>query len=138
MVSVSAHSAGAYTATLYVMVAIVKGVGVHPPPIPAWANFSIIMKCTPESSRCHSVCTLRCLYSHLCSESMVTSRPGRSVLGMAPGTPPRGAAAPAGRSSGQTPPAQPHPTSPHTCTITQGLYNRWIGSRTATSALRIK
>ncbi len=28
---VSALSAGAYTATLYVMVNIVKGVGVHPP-----------------------------------------------------------------------------------------------------------
>ena len=57
------------------------------------------------------------VYSHLCSESMVTSPPGRSVLGRAPGTPPRGPAAPAGRSSGQTQPAQPHPTSPHTCTM---------------------
>jgi hypothetical protein len=26
-----------------------------PPPSPAWANFSIMMQCTPESGRCHSV-----------------------------------------------------------------------------------
>ncbi len=32
-------SCGAYTATLYVMVTIVKGVGRAPPPLPAWANF---------------------------------------------------------------------------------------------------
>ncbi len=29
---------------------------MHPPP--AWANFSIMKECTPESDRCHSVCTL--------------------------------------------------------------------------------
>jgi hypothetical protein len=32
--NVSAHSAEAYTATLYVMVNVVKGVGVHTPPPP--------------------------------------------------------------------------------------------------------
>jgi hypothetical protein len=57
-VCVSAYSAGAYTATLYivpyVMVNVVKGVGVHPPPTPAWANFSIMMEYTPESGRCNS------------------------------------------------------------------------------------
>ncbi len=33
---------------------------MHPPPSPAWANFSIMIECTsiPESCRCHSVCTL--------------------------------------------------------------------------------
>ncbi len=45
----SAHSAGAYTATLLVM-------GVHPPPSPARANFTLIMnECTPESSGYYSV-----------------------------------------------------------------------------------
>jgi hypothetical protein len=47
-----------YTATLYVMENILKGVGVHPPPSPAWANFSIMMERTPKSGRCHSVCIL--------------------------------------------------------------------------------
>jgi hypothetical protein len=32
-----------------------KGVGVHPPPSPAWANFTLLMECTPESSRYYSV-----------------------------------------------------------------------------------
>ncbi len=48
----SAHSAGAYTATLLVMVNVIKGVGVHPP---ARANFTLITECTSESSRCNSV-----------------------------------------------------------------------------------
>jgi hypothetical protein len=30
-------------------------VGVHPPPSPAWANFTLMTECTPESSRCYSV-----------------------------------------------------------------------------------
>jgi hypothetical protein len=34
------------------------GMGMHPPSLPAWANFSIMMECTPESGRCHSVYTL--------------------------------------------------------------------------------
>ncbi len=57
---VSAHSAGAYTATLYVRDGKYskKGVDVHPPPSPTWANISIMMECTPESGRRHSVCTL--------------------------------------------------------------------------------
>ncbi len=33
-----------------------KGVVVHPSP--AWANFSIMMECSPESGHYHSVCTL--------------------------------------------------------------------------------
>jgi hypothetical protein len=54
-VSVSAHSAGAYPATLLVLVYVIKGVGVHPPPSPARANFTLITECTPEGSRCNSV-----------------------------------------------------------------------------------
>jgi hypothetical protein len=52
---VSAHSAGAYTATLLVMVNVIRGVGVHPTPSPARANFTLITECTPESSGCNSV-----------------------------------------------------------------------------------
>jgi hypothetical protein len=53
---VSAHSTGAYTATLLVMVNVKRGVGgVHPPPSPARANFTLITECTPESSGCNSV-----------------------------------------------------------------------------------
>jgi hypothetical protein len=36
-------------------------VGVHPPPSRAWANFSIMMECMPESGRCHSVYSLLCI-----------------------------------------------------------------------------
>ncbi len=55
-VSVSAHSAGAYTATLRVMVNVMKGGWACPlPASPAWANFSLMMECTPESSHCYSV-----------------------------------------------------------------------------------
>jgi hypothetical protein len=32
--------------------------GVHPPPSPARADFSIMMECTPEICNCHYVCTL--------------------------------------------------------------------------------
>jgi hypothetical protein len=28
---------------------------VHPPPLPAWANFTLMKECTPESSLCYSV-----------------------------------------------------------------------------------
>ncbi len=56
--SVSAISAGAYTTTLFVMVDLVKGGGRAPPPAPAWANFSIMMECTPE----FDVATLCVLY----------------------------------------------------------------------------
>ncbi len=50
---------GGYTATLYVMVNVVKRGRCAPPPLPAWANFSIMMEWTSESGRCHSMCTLR-------------------------------------------------------------------------------
>ncbi len=58
--SVFSHLAGAYSATLYVIVIGGKGVGVHPPPLPARADFSI-MGCAPEIGNRHSVCTLRLL-----------------------------------------------------------------------------
>jgi hypothetical protein len=59
MGSVSALSAGAYTTTLLVMVDRVKWGGrAPPPPHHHQADFTIIMKCTPESGHCHSVCTL--------------------------------------------------------------------------------
>ena len=51
----SAHSAGAYTATLLVMVNVMRGVGVNPPPSPARADFTLMTECTPESSGCYSV-----------------------------------------------------------------------------------
>ncbi len=51
---------GAYTTTLYVMIDRVKGGGgactsIVLQPSLAWANFSIIMECTPESGRCHAL-----------------------------------------------------------------------------------
>ncbi len=54
-VSVSAHSAGAYTATLLVMVNVIKEGGRAPPPSPAQANFTLMTECTPESRRYYSV-----------------------------------------------------------------------------------
>jgi hypothetical protein len=51
---------GAYTATLYVMVNIIKGSGRAPPPPPtltACANFSVRMECTSSG---------RCQFSTLC------------------------------------------------------------------------
>ncbi len=57
--SVPALSAWTYTTTLLMMVDRVKGGGRVPPtPSPGWANFSIMMECTPESGLCYSVCTL--------------------------------------------------------------------------------
>jgi hypothetical protein len=52
---VSALSAGAYITTLFVIVDIVKGGGRAPPSSPVWANYSIMMECSPESGCCHSV-----------------------------------------------------------------------------------
>ncbi len=37
------------------MVNVMKGGGRAPPPSPAWANFTLMMECTPESSRCNSM-----------------------------------------------------------------------------------
>ncbi len=52
----SAHSAGAYTATLLVMVNVIKGGGRAPPTLTtARTNFTLMTECTPESSGCNSV-----------------------------------------------------------------------------------
>ena len=39
----------------YVMVTIVKGGGRAPPTLTSQANFTLMMECTPESGRYHSV-----------------------------------------------------------------------------------
>jgi hypothetical protein len=52
---VSAHSAGAYTATLLVIVNVMRGGGRAPPILPARANFTLMTECTPESNGCYSV-----------------------------------------------------------------------------------
>ncbi len=54
---VPALSAGAYTSIL-LMVNRVKGGGAHHPPSPSWAEFTILIECTPESSHWQSSCTL--------------------------------------------------------------------------------
>jgi hypothetical protein len=43
---------------IYVMEGRVKGGGRASPTLTSWANYSIMMKCTPESGNCRSVCTL--------------------------------------------------------------------------------
>ncbi len=50
----SAHSVGAYTATLLVMVHVMKGVGRAPPTLTSQANFTLMTECTPESRRYYS------------------------------------------------------------------------------------
>jgi hypothetical protein len=49
-VHVYALPAGEYTATLYVMVKIMKGEGRAPIPSLAWANFSIMTECTLKAA----------------------------------------------------------------------------------------
>ncbi len=53
--SVSAHTAGAYTATLLVMVNVMKGGWACTPTLTARTNFTLMTECTPESSGCFSV-----------------------------------------------------------------------------------
>jgi hypothetical protein len=43
------------TPQVCIIVDIVKGGGACTPPFPAWADFSIMINCSPESGRCHSV-----------------------------------------------------------------------------------
>jgi hypothetical protein len=64
-VSVSAHSAGAYTATLLVMVNVVKGGGRAPPTLTSQANFTLMMECTPEAA----ITTLCTLWLRRCNSS---------------------------------------------------------------------
>ncbi len=54
----SAYSAGAYTATLLVMVNVMRGGGHPPPNVTARTNFTLMIECTPESSVA-TLCTLR-------------------------------------------------------------------------------
>jgi hypothetical protein len=54
---VSAHSAGAYTAALLVMVNVMRGGGRAPPTHTARTNFTLMTECTPESSVA-TLCTL--------------------------------------------------------------------------------
>ncbi len=54
--SLSSLTAG--TTILLAMVDRVKGKGRAPLTPPGWADFTITMECTPETSHCHSVCTL--------------------------------------------------------------------------------
>jgi hypothetical protein len=51
------HSAGAYSATLLVIVNVMKGDGRAPLPSPAWANFTLMMECTSEAAVA-TLCTL--------------------------------------------------------------------------------
>ncbi len=80
----SCHSAGAYTATLLVMVNVMKGGGRAPLPSPAWANFTLMMECAPESSRCYSVYSVQLpspqsTYTHRIPQDMC---PRRNSLGL--------------------------------------------------------
>jgi hypothetical protein len=52
---VSGHSADAYTATLLVMVNVMRGGGRAPPTLTSRANFTLMTECTPKSSGCYSV-----------------------------------------------------------------------------------
>jgi hypothetical protein len=63
---VSAHSAGAYTATLLVMVNVMRGGGRAPPPSPARANFTLMTECTPESSGYYSVYSVDEIQKSMC------------------------------------------------------------------------
>ena len=49
------NSAGAYTATLLVMINVIKGGGRAPPTLTSQANFTLMTECRPESSGCNSV-----------------------------------------------------------------------------------
>ncbi len=52
---------------------------MHPPPSPAWANFTLMMECRPESSVCYSV------YSVGISMVKTRERPetrGRTLIGI--------------------------------------------------------
>ena len=63
---VSAHSAGAYTATLLVMVNVMKGGGRAPPPSPAWAilpSWWNVRQKAAVATLCTLCCTVR---AHLC------------------------------------------------------------------------
>jgi hypothetical protein len=78
-VSVSGLSTGAYTTTLLVMVDEVKGEGraVHPPPTPAWADFTIMTECTSKNGHFPSVYSVVSTMSVLAKIRQSTDRPGQ-------------------------------------------------------------
>ncbi len=59
-----------------------KGQGLHPPPSTGWADFTIMVECTPENGYCNSLCTLcishsqhwfkkRIMHSHVFAQTKV-------------------------------------------------------------------
>jgi hypothetical protein len=55
MGSVSALLAGVQTTTLYAILDIVKRGGRGAPPVQAWADFTLMLECTPVSGHCRTV-----------------------------------------------------------------------------------
>jgi hypothetical protein len=81
---VSCHSAGAYTATLLVSgdgKCNERGWACTPPPLPAWANFTLLMECTPESSRCYSVYSVVCSWTKASLDQPVSCHEDQRVDG---------------------------------------------------------
>ncbi len=69
-----------YSTTLLVMVDRVKGEWRAPAPSPGWADFTIMMECTPDSGHCHSGFPevdplLRCCVHRECIESPTQAHP---------------------------------------------------------------
>ncbi len=50
---------------------------MHPPPSPAWSNFTLMMECTPESNCCYSVYSVDGTIQRVTSGS---TRPEKNVL----------------------------------------------------------
>ncbi len=50
-----------------------KGGGRAPPTPPAWAYFTLMMECTPESSRCYSVYSVVPANEHSCAHNVTWS-----------------------------------------------------------------
>ncbi len=76
----SAHSAGAYTATLLVLVNVMRGGGRAPPPTPARTNFTVMTECTPESSGFNSVYSGVDGQTVICFDRSVLQAPNESYL----------------------------------------------------------
>ncbi len=59
-----------------------KGGGRAGHPSPAWANFTLLMECMPESSRCYSVYSVvKCPKLYIPSKILLGSCEGTWVLG---------------------------------------------------------
>jgi hypothetical protein len=57
-----------------------KGVGVHPPPSPARANFTLMTECTPESSRYYSVYSVIVTVSKTVKKGLLSSLSAQHLL----------------------------------------------------------